>query len=113
MLKSNKVLYPTEKEAHVDHVVVIKYVPSAGDTKKAIDEYESEIFLGGKNTMSTYNVCEDSLLAAPLILDLILITEMFERIEWKRGNDEYKKFGTVLSLLGYLCKAPLVDEKTP
>ena len=62
---------------------MIKYVKSAGDSKKAMDEYVSEIFLGGKHVMALYNVCEDSLLAAPIMLDLIILTELFERIEWK------------------------------
>ena len=111
ILNSNRVLY--ESEAEIDHCVVIKYVPNAGDSKKAIDEYESEIFLGGKHLFSSYNVCEDSLLAAPLILDLILLTELFERIEWKAGDSEFRRFHSVLSTLGYLCKAPLTNESAP
>ena len=31
-----------------DHCVVIKYVPYVGDSKRAMDEYTSEIFMGGK-----------------------------------------------------------------
>jgi len=105
MLDSNKILF--KEGEHPDHEIVIKYVPSAGDSKKAIDEYVSEIFLGGKQTWSIYNVCEDSLLAAPIILDLILLTELAERIEWKEEEEkDFHKFDVVLSLLGYLCKAP-------
>lgn len=78
---SNKVLYPETNK--IDHEIVIKYVPYTGDSKKAMDEYMSEIFLGGQHTLVLYNVCEDSLLAAPIILDLILLTEVFERIEYK------------------------------
>jgi len=112
MIKSNNVLY--EKDEEIDHVVVIKYVPSAGDSKKAIDEYQSEIFLGGKQTMSIYNVCEDSLLAAPLILDLLLLTEIFERITYQdEESKSFTKFDTVLSILGYLCKAPKTRSDVP
>lgn len=128
MLRSNSVLY--EKDEHIDHIVVIKYVPSAGDTKKAIDEYQSEIFMGGKHTMSIYNVCEDSLLAAPLILDLLLLTELFERITFKKEEitaeegeteivstrkeaEDFTRFDTVLSILGYLCKAPKTRPEVP
>lgn len=46
MVASNHVLYA--KDEHPDHVVVIKYVPYVGDSKRAMDEYTSEIFLGGK-----------------------------------------------------------------
>ncbi len=52
-------------------MVVIKYVPYVGDSKRAMDEYTSEIFMGGKNTIAMHNTCEDSLLAAPIILDLV------------------------------------------
>lgn len=83
-----------------------------------MDEYCSEIFLGGNHTLVLYNVCEDSLLAAPIILDLILITEIFERIEYRiitegDKNPEFRRFDNVLSTLGYLCKAPLTDPSTP
>jgi myo-inositol-1-phosphate synthase len=43
----------------------------------------SSIFLNGTHTLVLYNVCEDSLLAAPLILDLVILTEIFERIHYK------------------------------
>ena len=103
-----------KKGEHPDHEIVIKYVPSAGDSKKAIDEYVSEIFLGGKQTWSIYNVCEDSLLATPIILDLILLTELLERIEWKADHEgEFHRFDNVLSVLGYLCKAPRTRDEAP
>ena len=68
---------------HPDHTVVIKYVPYVGDSKRALDEYTSEIFMGGKNTISMHNTCEDSLLAAPLIIDLIVLAEFSERISMR------------------------------
>jgi hypothetical protein len=43
MVASNALLYgPGE---HPDHCVVIKYVPYVGDSKRAMDEYTSEIFM--------------------------------------------------------------------
>lgn len=33
-----------------------------------MDEYTSELFLGGENTLVIHNTCEDSLLAAPLMM---------------------------------------------
>ncbi len=68
------------KDEHPDPVVVIKYVPYVGDSKRAMDEYTSEIFMGGKNTLVMHNTCEDSLLATPLILDLCIMAELCERI---------------------------------
>lgn len=57
-----------------------QYVPYVGDSKRAMDEYTSEIFLGGKNTIVMHNTCEDSLLAAPIILDLVILAELLTRI---------------------------------
>ena len=48
------------KGEHPDHIVVIKYVPSVGDSKRAIDEYYSEIFCGGRSTINIFNECEVS-----------------------------------------------------
>ena len=79
---SNGIIYaPGERP---DHVVVIKYVPSVGDSKRALDEYTSGIFLGGTSTLSIVNVCEDSLLAAPIMLDLVVLTELFSRVGVRR-----------------------------
>ena len=46
------------KGEHPDHVVVIKYVPAVGDSKRAIDEYYSEILMGGRSTINIFNECE-------------------------------------------------------
>jgi myo-inositol-1-phosphate synthase len=92
-----------------NHVVVIKYVPSVDDSKRAMDEYVSEIFMNGRNTISMHNTCEDSLLAAPLILDLCLITELLSRIELKYDDEEsFRNFHPCAALLSYLTKSPLV-----
>ena len=51
-----------------------------------MDEYTSEIFMGGTNTVVLHNTCEDSLLAAPIILDLVIVAEIAERILIKKGK---------------------------
>ena len=79
-----------------------------------MDEYVSEIFLGGHNTISVHNTCEDSLLASPIIYDLCVLAELTGRISYKtEGSEEFDNFHPVLSLLSYLCKAPLVPEGAP
>ena len=89
--------------------MVIKYVPHVGDSKRAMDEYVSELMLGGASTIAVHNVCEDSLLAAPIIIDLVVVAELCQRITFKvEGSSEFQSFHPVLSLLSYLCKAPLV-----
>lgn len=112
MVASNPILY-SEGE-HPDHVIVIKYVPYVGDSKRAMDEYTSEIFMHGRNTISMHNTCEDSLLAAPIILDLIILSELVSRITYKTGTmEDYERFHPILSILSYLLKAPLVPSGAP
>ncbi|XP_078526877.1 inositol-3-phosphate synthase 1 isoform X1 [Lissotriton helveticus] len=112
MVQSNPILYGPEEKP--DHCVVIKYVPYVGDSKRAMDEYTSEIMMGGTNTIVLHNTCEDSLLASPLILDLVILTELCQRITFRTEEDpEFQTFHSVLSLLSFLCKAPLVPEGTP
>jgi len=116
VVASNKVLYPDAKKDHPDHCVVIKYVPFVGDSKRAMDEYTSRIFMNGRNTIVMHNTCEDSLLATPIILDLVLLTELFERIHYKpqgASDAAYAKMKPVLSILSYLLKAPMVNEDAP
>lgn len=76
--------------------------------------------LPGANPASRlFNVCEDSLLAAPLIIDLCIITELMTRMTWKAVSSdgtttaEYKGFHPVLSVLSYMLKAPLTPPGTP
>lgn len=103
MVAANSVLY--KKDEHPDHTVVIKYMPAVGDNKRALDEYYAEIFMGGHQTISMFNVCEDSLLASPLIIDLVLIAELMTRVSWKTASgDKYKGFHSVLSVLSYMLK---------
>ncbi|TFK19419.1 hypothetical protein FA15DRAFT_175346 [Coprinopsis marcescibilis] len=55
---------PKDKGEHPAHiVVVIKYVPAIGDSKRTIYEYFSEIFCGGLSVVNIFNECEDYLLA--------------------------------------------------
>lgn len=108
MIESNEILYNDKDGNHVDHCIVIKYLPAVGDSKVAMDEYYSELMLGGHNKISIHNVCEDSLLATPLILDLVIMAEFFQRVSYrKHGESEYENFYAVLTLLSYWLKAPL------
>lgn len=66
-----------------------------------------------------FNICEDSLLASPLIIDLVVVAEMMTRIQWKAASTdghetaEFKHFHSVLSVLSYMLKAPLTPPGTP
>lgn len=113
MVNSNQVLYG-QGQSHPDHTVVIKYVPYVGDSKRALDEYISELMLGGRNTIVVHNTCEDSLLASPIIIDLAILAELCTRVTFRMNNPnaetDFQPFNSVLSLLSYLCKAPLVER---
>ncbi|EED20870.1 myo-inositol-1 phosphate synthase, putative [Talaromyces stipitatus ATCC 10500] len=116
MVAANTVLYKPGE--HPDHCVVIKYLPAVGDNKRALDEYYADIFLGGHQTISLFNVCEDSLLASPLILDLVILAEILTRISWRETDSsssisDYQGFHSVLSLLSYMLKAPMTPPGVP
>eukprot|EP01041_Mallomonas_annulata_P002136 gene2136-4167_t len=114
MVDSNRILYSEGERP--DHCVVIKYVPYVGDSKRAMDEYTSEIFLNGKNTIVIHNTCEDSLLASPLIIDLVVLAELADRIQVSGVSPlsfPFEKLHPVLSILSYLLKAPIVPPDAP
>ena len=103
-IKSNKILYPEGKDK-IEHDVIIRYVPFVGDSKRAIDEYSSQIFMNGINTIMSYNMCEDSLLAVPLMIDMVILGELFTRM---KVNGE--SLGPVLSYLSFFFKAPITNH---
>lgn len=123
MVESNELLFPTgsksdgeskdSKHAGPDHVIVIKYIPSVGDSKRAIDEYYSEICCGGRSVINIFNECEDSLLATPLILDLTILAELITRVRYRRiskdgaKEEEWQYLPPLTPLLSYMLKAPL------
>ena len=109
--EENKTLFNNQKP---NHEIVIKYVPAVGDSKRALDEYYSELCLNGKSTISIYNVCEDTLLAVPLMLDIVMFAEFLSRVEMKeiKENDKILKYAN-LNLLSLFFKSPVNDNKTP
>lgn len=61
-----------------------------------------------------HNTCEDSLLASPIIMDLIILAELCTRIELKKdGEKAFHGLHPVAVLLSYLTKSPLVPPGTP
>lgn len=65
--------------------------------------------MGGRNVMNIFNECEDSLLATPLIFDLAILAELLTRVTYRENaTGEWQPLYSVLSLLSYMLKAPLV-----
>lgn len=96
-----------------DHEVVIKYIQSVGDSKRAIDEYYSELILDGRNILSIYNVCEDSLLAIPLLLDIAIFSDFFSRATFTDEMGFINKMSPNLSLLSFFFKSPIEEDNQP
>jgi myo-inositol-1-phosphate synthase len=61
--------------------------------------------MNGVNTISTYNICEDSLLATPLMIDMVILGELFTRM-----TIDEKTLGPVLSYLSFFFKAPITNH---
>lgn len=116
-----------DKGEHPDHCIVIKYMPAVGDQKVAMDDYTSELCMGGRNRLYVTNLCEDSLLASPLLLDLAILAELMTRIKYavpqasdvgtsvtapQAKDEEFQSMYSVLSLLSYSLKAPVVKPGT-
>lgn len=105
----------SNKGERPDHCIVIKYINAVGDQKVAMDDYTSELCLGGRNRLYVTNLCEDSLLASPLLIDLAILAELMTRIQYRvkdEADGSYQSMYSVLSLLSYSLKAPLVKPGT-
>lgn len=63
-----------------------------------------------------FNECEDSLLATPLIFDLAILAELLTRVKYRPiiadKKTEFEPLYSVLSLLSFMLKAPLVKPGT-
>lgn len=109
VVEANPVLF---SDGHPDHTVVIKYVPAVQDSKRAMDEYYSKLFLDGRHTIVIHNTCEDSLLAVPIMLDIALFADLLSRIQVKEEED-FTHLNTVLSTLSFFFKAPTTNGSEP
>ncbi len=71
-------LYP-DLYGHFDHVVRINYYPPRGDNKEGWDNIDIVGWLGYPMQIKVNFLCRDSILAAPLVLDLALFTDFAAR----------------------------------
>ena len=82
------------------HVVHIHYYKPRGDNKEAWDNIDVEGFLGQKMQLKVNFLCRDSILAAPLALELARLADLAKR----------RKEGGVAQALGVFFKSPMVAE---
>lgn len=79
------------------HKIRIEYYPPRGDNKEGWDNIDIVGWLGEKMQIKIDFLCKDSILAAPIVLDLALFIDLAQRAGM-RGTQEW---------LGFYLKAPL------
>ena len=82
----NPVLY-----GDIYHKVRINYYPPRGDEKEGWDNIDIFGWLGYPMQIKVNFLCRDSILAAPLVLDLVLFTDLAQRSGW-HGIQEWLSF---------------------
>jgi len=90
-------LYP-ELYKHIHHKVRIEYYPPRGDAKEGWDNIDIFGWLGYPMQIKINFLCRDSILAAPLVLDIMLFMDLAQRAGM-RGVQEW---------LSFFFKSPMV-----
>ena len=83
-----------------DHVVRINYYPPRGDNKEGWDNIDITGWLGYPMQIKVNFLCRDSILAAPIVLDLALFMDFAKRAEM-HGIQEW---------LSFYFKSPMTPE---
>jgi myo-inositol-1-phosphate synthase len=92
-------LYPSLYEK-MHHQVRINYYPPRGDNKEGWDNIDIFGWLGYKMQIKVDFLCKDSILAAPLVLDLALFSDYAQRAG----------FSGIQEWLSFYYKAPMTPE---
>jgi myo-inositol-1-phosphate synthase len=79
------------------HVVRINYYPPRGDNKEGWDNIDLFGWLGYPMQLKINFLCRDSILAAPIVLDLILFLDLARRAGW----------GGIQEWLSFFFKSPM------
>jgi len=83
-------LYP-DLYAHLCHVVRINYYPPRGDNKEGWDNIDLVGWLGYPMQLKINFLCRDSILAAPIVLDVALFLDLARRARM-HGVQEWLSF---------------------
>ena len=76
---------------HVYHKVTINYYPPRGDAKEGWDNIDVRGWMGYPMQIKVDFLCRDSILAAPLVLDLAIFMDLAKRAGF-RGVQEWLSF---------------------
>jgi myo-inositol-1-phosphate synthase len=96
-------LYPDLYKNH-HHMVRINYYPPRGDNKEGWDNIDIFGWLGYEMQLKINFLCKDSILAAPIVLDLILFMDLANR----------SNFSGIQEWLSFYFKSPMhAENKVP
>ena len=93
-----------ELYGNIYHKVRINYYPPRGDNKEGWDNIDISGWLGYPMQIKVDFLCRDSILAAPIVLDLALLLDLASSSEFKGGIQEY---------LGFFFKSPQTKKGLP
>jgi myo-inositol-1-phosphate synthase len=95
----------------IAHAVSITFLPgSHGDTKRATDEYTARITHGKSYSHFMVSLCEDTLLALGVLIDLVLMTDALDRA--LVDDIHVLTISQATSLLGFFVKSPTTEIPT-
>jgi len=89
-------LYP-QLYSDICHVVRINYYPPRGDNKEGWDNVDLVGWLGYPMQLKINFLCRDSILAAPIVLDLVIFLDLAKRVGW----------GGIQEWLSFFFKSPM------
>jgi len=92
-----------ELYGNYDHRVRINYYPPRGDNKEGWDNIDIFGWLGYPMQIKVNFLCRDSILAAPLVLDLALFLDLAQRA----------KMGGIQEWLSFYFKSPMAAPGLP
>jgi myo-inositol-1-phosphate synthase len=95
-------VYP-DLYGNIDHVVRINYYPPRGDNKEGWDAIDIFGWLGYEMQIKVDFLCRDSILAAPIVLDLALFMDLAHRA----GESDVQEW------LSFYLKAPQAAGESP
>ncbi len=95
-------LYP-DLYGHLHHQVKINYYPPRGDNKESWDTIDLFGWLGYRMSIKIDFLCRDSILAAPLMLDLAYFMDLAKRAGLAGPQD----------WLGFYFKSPMTSTGQP
>ena len=85
----------------VYHKVRINYYPPRKDNKEAWDNIDIFGWMGYPMEIKVNFLCRDSILAAPIALDLVLFADLAQRAGWSG----------IQTWLSFFCKSPMHDNE--